>query len=239
MKYDDGGSNERKSTTAGRQLFVKFSLPLYYMKYRVISISFYVFDSTPFKVHLFKPGVSCSDLFVSEITQAGTGGARWVEVVLPTEIVVTGYGSDLDAFFVSIEYLTNNKPEIGFDTGRWNSYQNNIDAFEFRSYEGKPSGNWNCALEANILLGDLMIRALVEESIQKKEVATTTIAQTASDQVSGAGLAFVVIGIGAGTAVALIGFGLASTQRTQYCPYCRNRTTRTSRYCQYCRRPLV
>lgn len=243
MKYDDGESNARKSTTVGKHLLVKFSLPSYYSEYRVISIGFYVFDSTPFKAHLFKSGSSCSNLFVSEITPDGKTGARWVDVIMPPETIVTGYGSDLDAFFISVEYLTNNKPELGFDTDRWSLYINwNPEYFVPRSYEATPSSTWNCAYGATSLPGDLMIRALVEESIgpaQKKEAATTTIAQTASDQVSNAGLAFVVIGIGAGTAVALAGFGLVLKQGTYYCPYCRNRTARTLRHCQYCGRPLV
>jgi hypothetical protein len=216
VKYDDGESNVRKSTTTGRQLLVKFSLPLYYQEYRIVAVSFYVYDLTPFRAHVFKPGVSCTDLFVSDITPAPTSGAHWIEVTMPPEIVVTGYGSDLDAFFVSIEYLTNNRPEIGFDTDRWNLYVNwNPDYFEFRSYEARPSRDWNCAYEATMLPGDLMIRALVEESSGptfKKEVATTTAAQTASVQPSGAGLGFAVIAIGAGAAAAAGGLAVALSQ---------------------------
>ena len=243
MKYDDGESNGRKSTTTGTQLLVKFSLPLYYQKYRIIAVSFYVYDSTPFRAHVFKPGVSCTDLFVSEITPTGISGGRWVDVVMPTEIIVTGYGSDLDAFFVSIEYLSNNKPEVGFDTDQWNLYVNwRPDYFVPRSYEARPTQDWNCAYEATMLPGDLMIRASVEESSGpafKKEVTNTAVTQTGSVQASGMGLAFVVIGIGAGAAVGLAGFGVALAQQTQYCRYCRGRIARNSRYCQYCGRPLV
>lgn len=211
------------------------------MNYRITSVSFYVYDLTPFKAHVFKPGSSCTDLFAADVVPAPTAG--WIEVKMPTGLIVTGYGSDLDAFFVSIEYLTNNKPEIGFDTDRFDIYINwRPDYFVPRSYEGRPSSSWNCAYEATQLPGDLMIPAQIEEtggSPLMKEVATTTAAQTASAQPSGMGLAFVMIGIGAGVAVALAGFGVAISQQTQYCRYCGNRVPRYSRYCQYCRRLLV
>jgi len=54
--------------------------------------------------------------------QSGGGGSGVEGIVCP--VPLTGHGSDLDAFFVSIEYLTNNRPEVGFDTDRWNLYVN-------------------------------------------------------------------------------------------------------------------
>lgn len=217
VKYDDGESNGKRSTTTGRQLLVKFSLPLYYQNYRIIAVSFYVYGSTPFRAHVFKPGYSCTDLFVHEVPQGAPEGGTWIELEMPTEIIVTGYGPDLDAFFVSVEYLTNNKPEVGFDTDRWNLYINwRPDYLVPRSYEASPSSNWNCAYEATTLPGDLMIRALVEESggtILAKEVATTTAQQiTTRAGDSGMGLSFVVIAIAAGAAAMAVGLAVVSSQ---------------------------
>lgn len=217
VKYDDGESNGRRSTTTGRQLLVKFSLPSYYQNYRIIGVSFYIYGSAPFRAHVFKSGYSCADLFVHEIAQGAPEGGGWVDVAMPTETIVTGYGSDLDAFFVSIEYLTNNQPEVGFDTDRLDLYVNwRPEYFVPRSYEARPSSDWNCAYGATTLPGDLMIRALVEESggtVLAKEVATTTAQQiTTQTGDSGMGLSFVVIAIGAGAAAMAVGLAVVSTQ---------------------------
>jgi len=58
---------------------------------------------------------------------------------------------------------------------------------------------------------------------------------------SGIGIAVMLIGIGAGTAVALVGFAivLSRAKPMNYCRYCGRPVPPNARHCQWCRRALV
>jgi len=149
--YDDGGVNSGIYDVSPNHLGVEFMLP-YGETHQILTVSFYIYaNPTSFRAHIYSSDAQ-TDLFTLDVTPLGTG--YWLNIYVSTSnIMVRGYPSS-PAFLVTIEYLTNNRPEIGLDTG-W-LYRHSL--------AGTP-GDWNDISD----IGNLMIRAETERIMFKEK----------------------------------------------------------------------
>lgn len=135
-------------------LAVEFVLP-YDQIHQILKISFYIYadPTTTFRAHIYSsPGHSI--LFAAEVTPLGTG---WFDIdVWGYFIMVTGHLSPSPCFLVTIEYLTDNKPEIGFDAYPTYLYRHSL--------LGTP-GDWHDVGD----VGNFMIRAQTEKMSFKQK----------------------------------------------------------------------
>ena len=166
--YDDGGANSGLYDVSPNHLGVEFMLP-YGQTHQILTISFYIYaNPTSFRAHIYSSDAQ-TDLFTLDVTPLGTG--YWLNIYVSTSnIMVRGYPSS-PAFLVTIEYLTNNRPEIGLDTG-W-LYRHSL--------AGTP-GHWIDISD----IGNVMIRAETERIMFREEppssttITTSTITSTIS-----------------------------------------------------------
>jgi len=146
LKYDDGAADWRLSNVSPQHLGVFFDLPNG-ESHQILTISYYIYASpVAFRAHIYSNDANnvLTDVFSFDVTSVPTGSWIYVGVSPPNSIHVKGYGSYPHSFFVTVEYLSNNGPEIGMDT----------TSLYDHSFAG-PLGGW-----ANIgTLGNVMIRA--------------------------------------------------------------------------------
>lgn len=141
LAYDDGGAEGSTTASAGIKHAVKFSLPSGWSEAKLLTARYNIYsDPVTFRVHVYgSDGIT--ELASLDVTPTSTG---WFDVDLSTlNIIVTG------DFYISIEYLEEQKPWINIDT----------TAPDGQSYYGQP-GAWTPFVNF-----DLMIRAVVQQPI--------------------------------------------------------------------------
>ena len=143
--YYEGGADSGLHHVSSNHFAVEFMLP-YGQTHQILTISFYIYaNPTTFRAHIYSSN-GHSNLFTAEATPLGTG---WFNIdVWGYFIMVTGQLSS-PTFLVTIEYMTNDAPEIGYDEYPTFLY--------WCSLEGTP-GDWHDVGDT----GNFMIRAETE-----------------------------------------------------------------------------
>ena len=148
--YDDGecGSYSYKSEDPGKMWAVGFT-PLFSGK--LLKARFYVTkDSNSFKVHVMDKNKN--DL-VSAVVRTPTSEG-WFDVDLSDKEVRVKMGED---FYIGIEWITKDKPKIGYDTDE---------------PDDERSWSWNgTSWSKYSYVYDLMIRAVVETVMMESQIA--------------------------------------------------------------------
>jgi len=155
---DDGGNKTGIHIVSGNHFAVEFTLPKGQI-HQILKISFYIYanPTTTFRAHIYSSDGQ-SNLFTAEATPVGTG---WFDIdVWGYFIMVTGQLSS-PTFLVTIEYMSNDGPEIGYDGYPTYLY--------WCSLEGTP-GHWQDVGDA----GNFMIRAQTEKMSFKEKPSEPT-----------------------------------------------------------------
>jgi len=158
-----------------------------------------------FMLHVYSGDVNYRTTHLYEdgaMLQPGLDPGQWVQVPVMKEIIV-GPGT----LWVSVEYETDNRPEIGVDSthfDRYGGYSGEQIMYWFRTY-GNSFGEDDTNPYTPIT-GHLMIKVQAEklDVLAKKELVQIS--------GSGTGLGFAVIAIGAGAAAAAGGLAVAISQ---------------------------
>jgi len=146
LAYDDGVADGRSGVGAGGYQAVLFTLPVGWLKARIIEARYYLTDKpAAFKVHIIG-GDGVTELLTPPPEAAPTG-VGWFDVDL------TAYNLEVSGdFYVAIECEAHDSPGIGWDGSRPDG----------RSYYGFP-GSWTLfGASPPPPAGDLMIRIVVE-----------------------------------------------------------------------------
>lgn len=145
LSYDDGVVDFYNSASVGDQNAVRFSLPVGWASARLLTARYYIAQDPgyQFTVHVYASDRSTDLTTPFTVTPTSIG---WFDVDLSTRnIVVTA------DFYLSIEFMTHLKPDIGADT---------TPPFDGRSWCYYTStGSWVTAS------ADYMIRAVVSDGV--------------------------------------------------------------------------
>jgi len=155
---DDNGTKSGIHNVSGNHFAVKFTLPNGQI-HQILKISFYIYanPTITFRAHIYSSDGQ-SNLFTAEATPVGTG---WFDIdVWGYFIMVTGQLSS-PTFLVTIEYMSNDGPEIGYDGYPTYLY--------WCSLEGTP-GHWQDVGDT----GNFMIRAQTEKMSFKEKLPSDT-----------------------------------------------------------------
>jgi len=201
LRHDDGSREWWCGTTKGNHLYVRFNLPY---SIRLIMVDFFVNEpGASFMFHVYSGDANYRSTHLYEdgaMLQPGLDPGQWVQVHVTKEIIV-----EPGTLWVSVEYETDNKPEIGVDSTHFDRYGGNTGdqiMYWFRTY-GNSFGE-SATDPYSPIAGDLMIRVQAEKlDISPRERVV---------EASGTGLGFAVIAIGAGAAAAAGGLAVAISQ---------------------------
>jgi hypothetical protein len=156
LAYDDGEPENLSGGGAGSYQAVRFSPPSGWPSARILSVSYYIGKpGAPFKAHIFGSD-GAAELLTPPLEVKPTA-IGWFNIDLTTyNIVVSG------DFYVAMQYEAKFDPSIGLDLTNPHS----------RSYVGSP-GKW-APFGRGPPAGDLMIRAVVEQSAPASTTSTTS-----------------------------------------------------------------